>query len=112
VKKLRLSFDKEGLKLPKDEEDKSAIELSTIIIRNMILSWATANQKRGLGYDDRRKYDKICDVFEAAAKDKTEEVELEDDWMGFIRKCMRECELIPNKLLRKVEELIEDVKDR
>ena len=112
MKKLRLSFDKAALNLPKAEEDKSAIELTSIIIRNIIISWATSGQKRGLVFDDRRKYDKICDVLEKAIKENIEEVELDDDWMGFIRKCFREAELIPNELLRKVEGLIEEVKDR
>jgi len=112
VKKLRLSFDREGLNLPKDDGERTPAELSSIIIRNMIIGWATSGQSRGLNDDDRRKYYKICDAFDAAIKNKAEEVELDDEWMGFIRKAKKDCELIPNELLRKVEANIEAVKDR
>jgi hypothetical protein len=109
MKTLKLAISKEGLNLD-EEKDKTPIELSTNIIKNVVLLWG--NQQRGLSEEDRRLYYKISDAFDKAVKDNLEEIELEDQWIGFIRKCFKEAKLIPDNLLRRVEELIEGIKDR
>ena len=112
MKMLSIKIEIEGLKLNDEDKSKSPIELTTLVIKNIILSWASSGQRRGLSEEDRRRFYKITDVFEKAVKDGAETVELEDDWMGFIRKCKRESEIMPNDLVRRVEDLIDTVKDR
>lgn len=112
MKKLNLNIDLSELKLGEVDKEKSDIELCTHVIKNVVLNWGISNNRRGLCEEDRRRFYKISDVFDKAVKDKTADIELEDDWMGLIRKCFRECELMPDKLLRQVEEKINEVKDR
>lgn len=108
MKTLKLVIDLEGLNL---EEKKSPQETVVNVIKNIILNWAANEKKRGMNDEERRKYYKICDALEAAVKEGKEAVELEDDWMGMIREA-RKSGLMPNNLLRRVEALIDEVKDR
>jgi hypothetical protein len=103
---LEISLDK--INLPDAEKDKSPSEVCALTIKNICFQWF---QQQKSTEEDRRKFYKICDVFEAVQKD-TLSVDLEDDWMGFIRKVKREVALIPNDLIRRVEEKIDEVKDR
>ena len=110
MKKLNLKIDISELKLDPLDENKSPEEISVAIIKNVILAYG--NQNRGFGEEDRRKYYKISNVFDQAIKGKLSEIELEDEWFGFIKKCFRETLLIPSKLLEKVEETVSSVNDR
>ena len=110
MKKLSLKINTENLILGGEDKDKSPIELCVAVIKNVILSFGS--QQRGFQEEDRRKYYKISDALAAAIKEGVDEIELEDDWVGFMRKCFRESTLIPNPLLRAVEDLIQDIKDR
>ena len=110
MKTLGLSFDKEGMELGAEDKKKTSEEMTVDAIKVVCMAWA--NTKRGMTEIDRRLYYKVCDDLELALKEKKTEVELEDNRMGFIRKCFREAMLMPNILLRKVEDLIEAVKDR
>jgi len=112
MKTLNLSLDKEALRLSAADKDKSGEEICAMVIKNIIVHWSTSGQRRGLNEEDRRKFYKISDAFDKAIADKKTTMELEDDWMGFIRKCFRECELVPDTLLRQVEERVQEVKDR
>ena len=112
MKTLRLNVNLEGLQLTKDDKDKTPQELSTLVLKNIIFNWSSTGNRRGLTEDDRRRYYKILDLFDKAVAEKLETIELDDDWFGFIRKCKRESELLPSPLLRRVEELIDEVKDR
>ncbi len=115
MKTLNLQVDLEGIKFGDDLKDKSSAEVASEVIQNIILSYGM--QERGLSEEDRRKYYKICDALEKAIKshngvDTPCNIELEDDWMGFLRKCKRESKLMPNKLIQRVEAIIDAVKDR
>lgn len=110
MKTLSLKLNIEGLKLNDEDSGKSPAGLMCLLIKNLILGWGSQN--RGLSEDDRRKFYKISDAFDTAIKENAETIDLEDDWMGLIRKAKRDAQLIPNDLLRRVEELIDEVKDR
>lgn len=112
MKTLSIALKIEGIKLDKQDENKSPGELATIVMKNIILSWASSGNRRGLSEEDRRRYYKISDAFEKALREGLTDVELEDDWFGFLKKCKREAELVPNDFVRRVEELIDEVKDR
>ena len=106
MKTLSLKIDKEKLELNPAESEKNPVELAVTIIKNVILACAMQDNKRGLSEDDRRKFYKISDVLDNAVKENLEAVELEDDWMGFIKKSFRDAKLLPDKLLRQVEILV------
>jgi hypothetical protein len=108
MKTLKLDISLEGLNLNDDDKVRSPSQLCGDVIKNVIVAYGVRGQNRGLTEEERRKFYKISDILEKAE----DSVELEDDWMGFIRKCFKETPLIPDKLLRRVEEKIEEVKDR
>ena len=111
MKLLSLKVDLDGLNLRDAEvKDMTSQELMVRVIKNIILSYG--QKQRGLGEEERRKFYKLSDALEKAAEEKKEEVELEDDWFGFLKKCKRESTLFPDSLLRKVEEAIDAVPDR
>lgn len=111
---LKIVFDKEGLNLNDDVNKLPIQEITYNVIRNIVLNYSQKN--RGLVEEDRRKYYKICDVFEKAIKPQDNgelatEVKLDDDWLGFIKKCKKET-MNPDRFLQKVEELIDAVEYR
>jgi len=109
MKTLKLVVDLSGIIMPK-ENKRTSQELVTSIIKNVILLWA--NSKRGMNEEERRKYYKIADAFDLAVKEKSESVKLEDDWFGIIKTAFKDALLTPDPILRKVEELISEVKNR
>lgn len=108
MKKLNLALNIEGLSKGPGEEDKSPIEICVQVIKNIVLN----GNSKGLSEEDRRRFYKLIDVFDKAIKENLQEVELEDDWLGFIKRSKREAKFIPSDLTRRVEQLIDDVKDR
>ena len=110
MKKVSLVIDITGIELPPDEKKETPEHLFWTVTQNVLLGYA--NQQRGFTEPERRQYYKISDAFEVVLKDKGTEVELEDDWVGLLRKAFREAKLMPNKLLRVVENNIEAIKDR
>ena len=112
-KTLNMEISLEGINLDPADKKKTPVQIFVDVTKNIMLNWGAAqNNGRGMSEDDRRKYYKISDVLEKAIKEKAVEVELQDDWIGFLRKCKREGIFIPNPLVRRVEEKIEEVKDR
>jgi hypothetical protein len=111
MKTLELVISLEGLNLNEVDSKKTSQELVMAVIKNLMLGWGSQQQK-GFNEEERRKFYKISDAFEKAIKDKAETIELEDDWFGFIRKCKREVGILPNDLIRRIEDLIDGVKDR
>lgn len=110
MKKINLDIDLKDIELNESDKKRTASELCMLVVSNIMLTYASRSQ--GFKEDDRRIYYKIQDTFDKALKDGATEVDLEDAEMEFLRKCKRECLLIPNKLLQRVEELIDAVKDR
>lgn len=103
MKTLSLMIDVTGLNLQKEDENKTPQQLSVDVMKNIVIAYG--QQVKGLGEEDRRKFYKMGDVFDAALKDPAiVEVSLEDDWMGFLKKAFREVKCLPNLLLRRVEE--------
>jgi len=103
MKKLNLVIDLEGI--GKDDK-RTPQEVAITIIENIMLNYGEQQKPTGLSEVERRLFYKITDVFAVARKDKLESVDLDDDWLNFIRKCFR-VNLMPNKVLQKVERLIE-----
>lgn len=111
MKTLGMVISLEGLNFP-PEEKRIPQEFVCTVIKNCILLAAQQTQQRGLAEENRRKYYKICDLLDKAVVDKAETVELEDDWMGLIRKSFHEININPDGVWRKVEEKVLEVKDR
>jgi hypothetical protein len=108
MKTLTLGVDIEGLRFTDENlKNKTPVELMTDTIENVILTYAM--QKQGLAEDERRMYYKIHDIFSAAT---TTTVELDDAYVGFIRKCFRESKLMPTLLLERVEKRLAEIQDR
>jgi len=107
-KVLNLIIDMEGLELPPPDKEKTPQELVAIVLHNIMYSYA----RNGLKKDERKQYYKVVDVIDKAVKGKQDSVELEDTSIGFIRKCQREASMAPNRLLQRVEDLIDSIKDR
>ena len=109
-----LSLDLKIDKLVLDEESgkKNSKQLMADVIKNVCLGWSNSEKVRGMGEEDRRLYYKVCDELEEAVAGDKMEVQLDDDRMGFIKKCFREARFVPNELLRRVEILVGEVKDR
>ena len=104
MKDLKLELDLEKLQLNDEDKKASAQKIINNIIQNVILGYG--QQQRGFDEKERRQYYKIADALEAAEKSGAEVVSLEDDQMGFLKKCFRESKLMPNTLLRQIEDLI------
>jgi hypothetical protein len=107
MKAINLGIDLTGINLGDDVTDKTPRVIGAKVITNVIQVYGIQN--KGLTEDERRKYYKISDAFEAMT---TDEVQLEDDWFGFIKKAFKEGKLQPDNLLRRVEEKVLEVKDR
>jgi hypothetical protein len=110
MKNLSLIIDTTELQLGEEEKKITVPELVCRVITNVIVAYA--NQNRGLLQNERKTFYFINDELDKAIADKTEVVSLGDGDIGFIRKCFRETRLNPSALLKSVEELIEDIKDR
>lgn len=110
MKTLSLDLKLDGLKLEGEDKEKTPRQLASVVLKNIVLIWASQN--RGLNEDDRRRYYKISDVLETAEKENLNSVDLEDDWIGFLKKCRREALAMPSELFRRVEEMLGEVKDR
>ena len=110
MKTLNLKITTEDLILNEADKQKNPVELVTNTIKNVIIAWG-AQKQGGLSEEDRRKYYKISDIFDEVVKKNLESVDIEDDWMGLIRKCFGGF-LIPTNLLRQVEKLVQEAKGK
>jgi hypothetical protein len=113
MKMLKLEFEMpKGLFLSPDEEKKTPVQLAKDTIKNVIL--ALGMSVKGFKEDERRLYYKICDKLEAKNEDGSEkaEIEFEDQEFGFIKRAFRDGGLMPNPLLRKIEDCIAATPDR
>ena len=105
MKSLNLCFELNGLELQGSDKGKSAVELSAEIIKQIMAGYInTLVEKRVPCEEERRKYYKVCDCLKETLELKLGVLELEDDWMGQLRKSFRDCPFRPNDLVRKVEE--------
>jgi len=113
MKVLSLNLSKEGLAL-QDSDNVSSQELASRVIKNIILGWGNQAKQGEVRFseDNRRKFYKISDALDTAVKANAEFVELEDDWFGLLKTAKREVSMSPNDLIRRVEDLIDQVKDR
>jgi len=110
MKVLNLKIDLQDLKLSEEEKKKNPVEISTSVIKNVIIGAAQAS--RGMSEEDRRLYYKLCDSFDKAIAENQEAVEIDDSWANFIKKGFKEAKLIPNDLLKKIEDLVAAIKDK
>ena len=94
MKVLNLMIDKNDLKLDAEQENMSAQEIVTNVLKNVILSNAAAS-KKGLTEDDRWIYYKICDKISECLKNSTETIEFEDAQMKMITNAFKQCALMP-----------------
>lgn len=105
MKTLNLKLDTTGVDLGKDDT-RTPQEVAMAMIENIVITYANQQKPVGLAENDRRVFYKIADVFEVARQTKAETVELDEDWLGFIRKCFR-TNLMPNTLLQRLEKELE-----
>lgn len=109
MKSLQLDISLEGIQISPEDKEKTPQSMCVEIISSVISAYG--GQKRGFNEIDRRKYYKIMDVFEEALKNpEIKSVNIEEDWMSFIKICFRDVTLMPNKLLKRVEENIASAK--
>lgn len=111
MKRLPLIIDLKGINLSEEEKNLPVQELVSISIKNIILGWGRSQQK-GMLEESRRLFYKISDALETAVKEGKDSIDLEDQWFEFIKKCKREVGIVPNLFLRKIEDLIDSVKER
>jgi hypothetical protein len=104
MKTLELKLDIDKLNLNEEDKKQSVQKIINTIINNVILGYGQS--QRGLDEKERRQYYKIADALDLAEKENKESVELEDEWFGFMKKCFRESKLMPNNLLRQIEDLV------
>jgi hypothetical protein len=110
AKVLSLKLDIEKLNFSEEDKKQTSQSIISKVVENVILSYAQT--QRGFDEKERRQYYKIADALELAVKDNAEMVSLEDDQAGFLKKCFRESRLLPNNLLRQIEELVNNINDR
>ena len=89
------------------EKDISSQQAVFNVLRSMLLS----AYEKGLGEEQRRTYYKLCDDFERAIEGNASEVLLDDDRVKFIKSSISKSVFLPNDLTRKVEQLIDKMKD-
>ena len=104
MKDLKLTLNLEELKLSEEDKKQSVQKIINNVIQNVVLGYG--QQQRGFDEKERRQYYKIADALDEAEKSNAELVKLEDDQMGFLKKCFKESKLMPNSLLRQIEDLI------
>ena len=109
MKKLSLVINLEDITMA-EKEPKEPREITYNILIGIVNSYA--NEKRGLNYEEQRKFYKIFDLLDKAKKEKLDEIELDDDWVGFLRKCMHESKTLPSRLVNRVFDLIDAIPDR
>lgn len=109
VLSLELDMEKLNLTAPEDKQ-RTSQDIIKSVIENVIVSYG--QQQRGLDEKERRQYYKIADKLDEAATTKAATIDLDDEYMGFIKKCFRECKLMPNPLLRQIEDILTNVKER
>lgn len=100
----------DDLNFGEEEKSKSPQELIADIINVFILSYS--QERKGLDESERRKYYKIQDVFDKAIKEGSEVIELEDEYAKFIKTCRSNSKIFPNKLTRRVEFLMDNIKEK
>ena len=110
MKILSLKLDVEKLNLSEEDKKQTAQYVINKVIENVILSYAQT--QRGFGEKERRQYYKIADALDLAVKEVKDTIELEDDQAGFLKNCFRESKLMPNALLRQIEDLVNNINDR
>jgi len=108
MKTMKFTVSLEGMDLPPQDAARSIQDLVGVVLQNIMHSYA----KNGLRKDERKMYYAVVGKMDAAVSEKAEEIQLEDDEVGFLRKCSREAQMIPNRLLERVEKNIDDIEDR
>lgn len=108
MKQLSLNVDLTKLNLTEEDKVKNSADIVLQVIDNIIITYA--QQSKGLVESDRKAFYSIHDKIEKSKLEKFAEgdnyIELSDEELGFIRKCFRETKLIPNDLLRQIEDNI------
>lgn len=107
TKKLNLNIDYSDLKLGEEEKKMSPQELTSAVIMNTILQYS--QQIKGLQQNERKQVYVIDKAFDEAVKNKVNEVELDNNDIGFIRRVFRDTKLTPNDILKKVETMIDTI---
>lgn len=111
MKKVNLELNIEGLTLTEPRfKDKSPVAVFAEVIKDVVMAYTM--QAKGMKEDERRTYYKISDLLAEAVRNNITSVDMDDEWVGFIRKVFRETPLIPGDLLRRAEEKIAEIKDR
>jgi hypothetical protein len=107
MKKVPVIIDITDLNLGEEEKELTGVDLFGNVIRQVILAYS--KQINGLVKGERQQFYEIDTKLDLARVNNLEFIELEDNTCGFLRKCFREAKLNPNKLLEKVEEIINNI---
>ena len=110
MKSINMEISLDGLNLSPEDKNLSACEIFGKMIDGIIMSYS--QMKQGLTDKERRQYYKILDVIGDVLKNNDTEMNLEDSEFGFLKTCKQDTKMMPNKLLRRVEDKIEAVKQR
>lgn len=102
--KFRTVIGIPGFELPKEGQGPSSQELFQDRVFKIIHNFAEG--KGGLQEEERRQYYKMMDALEEAIKEKKEEVQLDDETIGFIKRAQKECQVEPDEILQDVETAI------
>lgn len=105
MKKLSLNVNLENIELDDEAKKMNYKEIVINIIKNIINAYALQN--KGIDYDEQRKFYKIYDKMEEAIKNQSDYIEFEDSWFDFIVKAKKGAKLMPNILINRVIDLIE-----
>lgn len=108
---LSLEMDLEGLvgiEEAKKKPDYKPQTFAVNVIKNVLTGYAQV--LKGLVQQERKQFYDVIDCLDKAVTADQKEVSLPSESAGFIRKCFREARLTPNDVLRRVEELVNNMK--
>ena len=114
MKTLRLRIDLTGIELKEEEKKLSPTQFSTRVIKNVLISYGEkqgpGKHYRGFNKVERKLLYSLTTLFKEAEEQKAEFVSLSDDEAKFIQRCFRDGVFIPNELVQKVEENVDNMK--
>lgn len=105
MKTLPLNLDLDGIVLDEKSKTLSPKQILLNVIENVVLEF-------GFNKSDRRKAYNFLNLIEAAVNEDKESIDLEDDHWGMIKKAFEDSKLKGGRLLRAIDILMDQVKDR
>lgn len=107
---LDLEIDINGIDLSEEDKALSNIAVASKIIQDICMVYSS--QIKGLAKNERKLFYDLVKELKEAEVNGSKTIELSDTIVGFIRKCFQEVKLNPTKLLSRVEEKIDAIRNR